>query len=355
MAQEIPDGDFVTVRLTARKPPSREVTQRPVSSRPSLPSSTSFNHAPGGHGFAHPGHLIECSICLHGRLRFGIRDTNAMLRGNPAGVHQHKDRTANPSIGGRIPEPLHQMLLDRCRIAPWDRGPREPQDLGEHDSHHRQRPQRGQSHRGHDVATLSLGRSIDWASGFKRNRISAEETMRAAHPPRLAVSRLRFTGKVTSGACGGLMRKPLAGAVFLWWIVCGVGPAAAQPAMPQVFAGAPAAPWIFPPGAAGSEFGVFHFRRVFELERQAVEFRRPRVGRQPLPAVRERRTGVLGAAAFRPDALALRDGGPGARTFERAAMSSRRSCGTGGPRSPSRSSVARPRSCCRETARARRS
>ena len=41
---------------------------------------------------------------------------------------------------------------------------------------------------------------------------------------------------------------------------------AAQVPLPQVFAGAPAAPWIFPPGAPGDEFGVFHFRRVFELD-----------------------------------------------------------------------------------------
>jgi hypothetical protein len=35
--------------------------------------------------------------------------------------------------------------------------------------------------------------------------------------------------------------------------------------VPQVFAGATAAPWVSAPGA-GSDFGVFHFRRVFELE-----------------------------------------------------------------------------------------
>jgi alpha-L-rhamnosidase len=68
------------------------------------------------------------------------------------------------------------------------------------------------------------------------------------------------------------MRKPLAGGVFLCWIVCGSGPATAQPAIPQVFAGAPAAPWISPPGATGSEFGVFHFRRVFELDARPSSF-----------------------------------------------------------------------------------
>jgi hypothetical protein len=39
-----------------------------------------------------------------------------------------------------------------------------------------------------------------------------------------------------------------------------------------VFAGAPAASWIFPPGVAGNEFGVFHFRRVFELDTRPSTF-----------------------------------------------------------------------------------
>ena len=41
---------------------------------------------------------------------------------------------------------------------------------------------------------------------------------------------------------------------------------------PRVFDGAPAAPWIFPPGAAGNEFGVFHLRRVFELNAKPSSF-----------------------------------------------------------------------------------
>src|SRR5207249_1168431 len=67
-------------------------------------------------------------------------------------------------------------------------------------------------------------------------------------------------------------RQLLAGAVILWWIACGVGPVAAQVATPRVFAGAPAAPWIFPPGARSNEFGVFHFRRVFELNTRPSSF-----------------------------------------------------------------------------------
>ena len=68
------------------------------------------------------------------------------------------------------------------------------------------------------------------------------------------------------------MRRLLAGALILSWIACGTGPAAAQFQTPQVFAGAPAALWIFPPGAAGNEFGVFHFRRAFELDAKPSSF-----------------------------------------------------------------------------------
>src|SRR4051794_6556336 len=68
------------------------------------------------------------------------------------------------------------------------------------------------------------------------------------------------------------MKQLLAGAVILCWSACGAGPAAAQIATPRVFAGAPAAPWIFPPGARGNDFGVFHFRRVFELDAKPASF-----------------------------------------------------------------------------------
>jgi alpha-L-rhamnosidase len=68
------------------------------------------------------------------------------------------------------------------------------------------------------------------------------------------------------------MRHTLAGAVILCWIGCRVGPAAAQFPTPRVFAGAPAALWIFPPGVAGNEFGVFHFRHVFQLDAKLSSF-----------------------------------------------------------------------------------
>ena len=75
-----------------------------------------------------------------------------------------------------------------------------------------------------------------------------------------------------NGIVSGRMRQPLAGAVILCCIVCGGGRAAVQVPTSQVFAGAPAAPWIFPPGATGREFGVFHFRRTFELDVKPSSF-----------------------------------------------------------------------------------
>ena len=85
---------------------------------------------------------------------------------------------------------------------------------------------------------------------------------------------------------------------------------AAQVPLSKVFDGAPAASWIAPPDAPPDAFGVFHFRRTFDLRGAARAVRRPRLGRQPLPALRERPAGVVGAAALGPHALALRDGGP---------------------------------------------
>jgi hypothetical protein len=64
----------------------------------------------------------------------------------------------------------------------------------------------------------------------------------------------------------------LCGAVISCAIACSAGQSAAQAPTPRVFAGAPAAPWIFPPGAGGNEFGVFHFRRVFELTTRPATF-----------------------------------------------------------------------------------
>ncbi|HET9481094.1 MAG TPA: family 78 glycoside hydrolase catalytic domain [Candidatus Polarisedimenticolia bacterium] len=68
------------------------------------------------------------------------------------------------------------------------------------------------------------------------------------------------------------MRKAPVAALIFCWIVCGAGSRAAQAPLPQVFAGAPAALWIFPPGVAGDEYGVFHFRRVFELDARPSKF-----------------------------------------------------------------------------------
>lgn len=61
-------------------------------------------------------------------------------------------------------------------------------------------------------------------------------------------------------------------AVIFFCIVCGVRSTAVQFQTPQVFAGAPAALWIFPPGETGHEFGVFHFRRGFDLDAKPSRF-----------------------------------------------------------------------------------
>jgi hypothetical protein len=46
----------------------------------------------------------------------------------------------------------------------------------------------------------------------------------------------------------------------------------AQPRMPSVFSGAPAAAWVSPPGVPLDSFGVFHFRRTFDLPAQPERF-----------------------------------------------------------------------------------
>ena len=60
------------------------------------------------------------------------------------------------------------------------------------------------------------------------------------------------------------MTRRLAAAAGLFLLLA-PSASAVQPPTALVFAGAPAALWICPPGAGGQEFGVFHFRRVFEL------------------------------------------------------------------------------------------
>jgi alpha-L-rhamnosidase len=46
----------------------------------------------------------------------------------------------------------------------------------------------------------------------------------------------------------------------------------AQPRVPAVFSGAPAAAWVFPPDVPPDAFGVFHFRRAFTLPAQPGRF-----------------------------------------------------------------------------------
>jgi alpha-L-rhamnosidase len=49
-------------------------------------------------------------------------------------------------------------------------------------------------------------------------------------------------------------------------------PSQAQPRVPTVFSGAPAAPWVSPPDVTGDAFGVFHFRRTFNLTARPDRF-----------------------------------------------------------------------------------
>jgi alpha-L-rhamnosidase len=56
-------------------------------------------------------------------------------------------------------------------------------------------------------------------------------------------------------------------------VLAGVtAPSVAQVPQPTVFGGAPAAAWVAHPQAPGEEFGVFHFRRVFDLETVPATF-----------------------------------------------------------------------------------
>ena len=68
------------------------------------------------------------------------------------------------------------------------------------------------------------------------------------------------------------MRRALLVATILSLLAGAAAPALAQFQRPTVFNGAPAAPWISPPNAPGNEIGVFHFRRVFELESVPASF-----------------------------------------------------------------------------------
>ena len=68
------------------------------------------------------------------------------------------------------------------------------------------------------------------------------------------------------------MRHALLAAASLSLLICAATPASAQRRMPTVFDGAPAAPWISHPEAPGDAFGVFHFRRTFELAAVPTRF-----------------------------------------------------------------------------------
>lgn len=46
----------------------------------------------------------------------------------------------------------------------------------------------------------------------------------------------------------------------------------AQSELPRVFNGAPAAFWVFHPDAPGDQYGVFHFRRIVNLDTAPAEF-----------------------------------------------------------------------------------
>ena len=76
--------------------------------------------------------------------------------------------------------------------------------------------------------------------------------------------------------------------------------------------------------------------------READAVRRARLGRQSVPALRQRRAGLVGTAAIRRVALAIRDGRPGAAARARARTSSPPSCGTGDRIIPSRSTASAP-------------
>ena len=68
------------------------------------------------------------------------------------------------------------------------------------------------------------------------------------------------------------MARRLIGMLAACWSLCGTGTPAAQAPAAQVFHDAPAALWIYPPGVAGSEAGVYHFRRVITLAEKPATF-----------------------------------------------------------------------------------
>jgi hypothetical protein len=67
------------------------------------------------------------------------------------------------------------------------------------------------------------------------------------------------------------------------------------------------ASWITVPGAPATEYGVYHFRRTFDLPAKPERFVVHVSGDNRYQLFRERAPGSLGAGARRPVSLALRN------------------------------------------------
>ncbi|MGD8816395.1 MAG: hypothetical protein PVJ51_04365 [Acidobacteriota bacterium] len=68
------------------------------------------------------------------------------------------------------------------------------------------------------------------------------------------------------------MRHSLLFASILILLPVAAAPSGSQVQPPTVFGGAPAASWVAHPDAPAEEFGVFHFRRAFDLESVPASF-----------------------------------------------------------------------------------
>ena len=100
--------------------------------------------------------------------------------------------------------------------------------------------------------------------------------------------RVAFTTALVVGACAAI---------------------AAQQPGPELLAGRWPAHWIRPADAPPKGFGVYHFRKTFDLAGGAAAVRRPRHRRQPLRALRERPARADRTRARRSGSLAVRDTG----------------------------------------------
>ena len=94
---------------------------------------------------------------------------------------------------------------------------------------------------------------------------------------------------------------------------------------PQWLDGRWTAQWISVPGEPQNAYGIYHFRKTFELPRATGTVRRARLGRQPLQAVRQRRAGFGRPGPRRRIQLELRNSrsGPVAETRQKYAGSRR--------------------------------